>query len=65
MTTPNHQLGQYFTPPHIVQQMLALRQNQGSVLDPAAGDGAFLSQLEASAVGVELDRRLTNDQMGE
>lgn len=34
-------LGQVFTPPAVVQHMLALRQNSGSVLEPSCGDGAF------------------------
>jgi len=47
-------LGQVFTPPEIVQRMLALRKNQGRVLEPACGDGAFLRHLPG-AVGVETD----------
>jgi adenine-specific DNA-methyltransferase len=47
-------LGQVFTPPHIVARMLGLRRNTGRVLDPAAGDGAFSSQLK-SCVAIELD----------
>ncbi len=38
-------LGQVFTPDLIVQEMLALRQNFGSVLEPACGKGAFLNHL--------------------
>ena len=48
-------LGQFFTPAHIVETMLSLRRNFGSVLEPSAGDGAFLSQLGGNAVGVEID----------
>jgi len=47
-------LGQVFTPPEIVQRMLALRKNQGRVLEPACGDGAFLRHLPG-AVGIETD----------
>lgn len=50
------QLGQVFTPPRIVQAMLALRQRQGRVLEPACGDGAFFKHLPG-AVGIELDAR--------
>ena len=51
-------LGQFFTPPDIVASMLALRRNFGRVLEPAAGEGAFLSCLGHNAVGIELDRNL-------
>lgn len=47
-------LGQVFTPPEIVQRMLALRKNPGRVLEPACGDGAFLRHLPG-AVGIETD----------
>jgi len=36
------ELGQVFTPPAVVQAMLAMRQNRGRVLEPSAGDGAFM-----------------------
>lgn len=47
-------LGQIFTPPAVVQAMLALRRNHGRVLEPSCGDGAFLRHLP-DAVGLELD----------
>lgn len=53
--------GQVFTPDGIVREMLALRQNKGSVLEPASGEGAFLKKLRAAAdaeaniAAVELD----------
>ncbi len=47
-------LGQVFTPPAIVERMLALRRNSGRVLDPACGDGAFSSRIDG-CVAVELD----------
>lgn len=47
-------LGQVFTPPAVVEAMLALRRNRGRVLEPACGDGAFLARLPA-AVGIEMD----------
>lgn len=46
--------GQVFTPEAVVQAMLALRRNDGRVLEPACGDGAFLRHLPG-AVGIELD----------
>ncbi len=46
--------GQVFTPPAIVEAMLALRRNNGRVLEPACGDGAFSSRLPGS-VAIELD----------
>ncbi len=55
--------GQVFTPEGIVLEMLALRQNKGSVLEPACGEGAFLKKLRQSdppenILGLELDARL-------
>jgi adenine-specific DNA-methyltransferase len=47
-------LGQVFTPPAIVERMLALRKNTGRALDPACGDGAFSSQVDG-CVAIELD----------
>jgi adenine-specific DNA-methyltransferase len=49
-------LGQIFTPPAIVDCMLKLVRNQGRVLEPACGDGAFLKHFPA-AVGIEIDPR--------
>lgn len=46
--------GQVFTPSHIVDRMLLLRKNYGSVLDPSAGDGAFYEKIE-HCVGIEKD----------
>lgn len=54
-------LGQVFTPPDIVERMLVLRQNRGTILEPAAGDGAFLSELEPSAQAIEIDQNLAAD----
>ena len=55
--------GQVFTPEGIVREMLALRQNKGSVLEPACGEGAFLKKLRESdppeaVLGLELDPSL-------
>lgn len=49
-------LGQVFTPPEIVDAMLALRCNFGRVLEPSCGDGAFSSRLP-DCVAIEADRR--------
>lgn len=46
--------GQVFTPPAIVDALLALRRNGGRVLEPACGDGAFLQRLPG-CVAIELD----------
>lgn len=46
--------GQVFTPPAVVQAMLALRRNRGRVLEPAAGNGAFARELE-DCVAIEVD----------
>ncbi|WP_313952315.1 class I SAM-dependent methyltransferase [Accumulibacter sp.] len=49
-------LGQVFTPPAIVDVMLALVRHRGRVLEPACGDGAFLQHFPF-AVGIEIDPR--------
>ncbi|MBN8440052.1 MAG: class I SAM-dependent methyltransferase [Candidatus Accumulibacter sp.] len=49
-------LGQVFTPPLIVDAMLALVRNCGRVLEPACGDGAFLQHFPF-ALGIEIDAR--------
>jgi adenine-specific DNA-methyltransferase len=46
--------GQVFTPPAIVDRMLALSRNTGRVLDPACGDGAFSARLPG-CIAVEID----------
>lgn len=47
-------LGQVFTPDRVVEVMLALRRNDGRVLEPSAGDGAFARRLP-DCVAIELD----------
>lgn len=47
-------LGQVFTPPLVVDAMLALRRNRGRVLEPSAGNGAFSCHLE-NCVAIEAD----------
>ena len=42
MSFTKENLGQFFTPPHIVEQMVNLIQNTGSILEPSCGNGAFL-----------------------
>ncbi|MFA6313018.1 MAG: class I SAM-dependent methyltransferase [Sterolibacterium sp.] len=58
-TTHTHDvatLGQVFTPPDIVERMLALIRNKGRRLDPASGAGAFSSRL-SRCVAIEIDPR--------
>lgn len=50
------QLGQVFTPPAVVDAMLALRRQQGRVLEPSAGDGAFSARIPG-CVAIEADAR--------
>lgn len=55
------QLGQVFTPPKVVDFMLGLCRNQGRILEPSAGDGAFFNALQArrsDCVGIEIDARV-------
>ncbi len=46
--------GQVFTPPAVVDAMLALRRNPGRALEPACGDGAFSSRIPG-CTAIELD----------
>lgn len=54
-------LGQFFTPSNIVEKMLGLRRNQGPILEPSSGQGAFLNYLDTEAVAIEIDGTLTDD----
>jgi adenine-specific DNA-methyltransferase len=56
------QLGQVFTPPFIVSQMLQLRQNQGHILEPSAGDGSFFANIP-NCVGIEIDPNHSKEGM--
>ena len=50
--------GQVFTPPAIVERMLALIRNKGRVLEPACGDGAFVARIPPhypDVVAIEVD----------
>lgn len=49
--------GQVFTPERIVRLMLSLRQRRGRVLEPSAGDGAFVAHLR-NCVAIEFDARV-------
>lgn len=54
-------LGQVFTPSGVVELMLGLCRNSGRVLEPSAGDGAFLKELQArgrDCTGIEIDARV-------
>ncbi len=55
-------LGQYFTPSHIVQQMIELIENKGVILEPSCGPGAFLNQLPETAIGIELDKSIAHSK---
>jgi adenine-specific DNA-methyltransferase len=50
-------LGQVFTPPAVVAQMLALRRNRGRTLEPSCGNGAFSAQL-GDCIAIEFDARV-------
>lgn len=47
-------LGQVFTPQSVVAQMLTLCRNEGRVLEPSCGDGAFFNEIP-NCVGIEID----------
>ena len=54
MMTKQEQLGQYFTPDWLVKEMIALRQNDGSILEPSCGSGQF-SNIIPNCIGIEID----------
>lgn len=47
-------LGQVFTPQRIVSDMIKLRKNEGTILEPSCGDGAFFNSING-CVGIEYD----------
>lgn len=47
-------LGQVFTPEHIVELMIGLRQTSGKALEPSCGDGAF-SKFIRNCDAIEVD----------
>lgn len=53
-------LGQVFTPDEIVDYMISLRKNQGNILEPSCGDGAFSNKLE-NCTAIEFDERVCPD----
>lgn len=56
-------LGQYFTPEHIVDQMISLIENSGSILEPSCGNGAFLKKLPNHTIGIEIDSHFTGNNI--
>jgi len=51
-------LGQVFTPCYIVADMINLIKNQGSILEPSAGDGAFALKLDKKKLtAIEYDEK--------
>ncbi|MDX1904525.1 MAG: class I SAM-dependent methyltransferase, partial [Thermonemataceae bacterium] len=48
-------LGQVFSPDFIVDRMIGLIQNKGSILEPSCGDGAFLGKLPNHTTAIEID----------
>lgn len=51
-------LGQFFTNPEIVKQAINLIKNNGSILEPSAGDGAFSNLLNSKnkkVISIEYD----------
>ena len=48
-------LGQFFTPDNIVNQMISLIQNQGTILEPSCGAGAFSNKLP-NCTAIEIDQ---------
>ena len=52
MKTTPQLLGQFFTPPHIVEAMWRLKHNCGQVLEPASGKNIFLHSPRAQNIPI-------------
>lgn len=50
-------LGQHWTPPEIVDKMISLIRNNGSILEPSAGIGKFVEKLP-KCTALEIDEEL-------
>lgn len=60
--------GQVFTPQETVSEMISLRQNNGSILEPSAGCGNFVYAIESffdhpDSRAIELDPKQATDEM--
>ena len=55
MTKEN--LGQFFTPDSIVDQMISLIENQGTILEPSCGAGAFSNKIQ-NCIALEIDKKV-------
>lgn len=53
-------LGQVYTPEDIVSNMIKLRKNKGSILEPSSGDGAFSNVID-NIVSIEIDPKNKKD----
>jgi len=57
--------GQVFTPDNIVDLMINLSKNQGNILEPSSGDGAFTKKLKLipnrEFMSIEIDEIYSND----
>ena len=47
-------LGQVYTPENVVENMLKIRKNKGTILEPSSGDGSFSDIIE-DIVAIEID----------
>lgn len=54
-------LGQFFTPKILVEKAISLIKNNGRLLEPACGMGAFKRCLNDRAIFIEIDKRLITD----
>ncbi|KLO23428.1 DNA methyltransferase [Marinitoga sp. 1197] len=60
-------LGQIFTPSHIVEKMVRLIRYGNNILEPAVGNGEFLKQLKnyKNIISIEIDRSFSFDIISE
>jgi len=54
----NRDLGQFFTPEILVDKCVALIKNQGRLLEPSCGDGAFAKIAKNDSVFIEIDKKV-------
>lgn len=55
-------LGQFYTPDRIVDLMISLIQNDGIIVEPSCGPGAFLNKLPEKTIGIELDPKVAHSK---
>ena len=59
--TQNQILGQFFTPPQLVEKCISLIKNGQKILEPSCGAGAFSRLQDANSVFIEIDKTVVQN----